>query len=386
MINATPSLSARSLSRQQTAGIEPFIERYAGTYTFYGSGKVALRDGLAGLVDPGENVLLPAYLPDAVVEPFHELGLEPRYYRVEPSFAPDIADVERRIDADTAAVLSVNYFGFPQPGLEELTALIDEYDCYHVDDNAHAPLSVHDGALLGTNGDIGITSLWKLLPIPNGGVLYLNSDDAVAAYEPSASAGIRERPAVGDGVFVLKSAVSSLLDSAAVRASLAGFLGGGSADTDATPQPETDGRNDEPPAVSTPKERYEEGKIPMFKLSECVLEAVDPDSIRERRRENYRAWARFLTERDDLELVFESLPDGICPQAIPVRAARPDRFVAALEDRGVGAYTWPRLADSVHEDPAYETARYLSERIVALPVHQHVEPSTIETIGCRLLE
>lgn len=404
MIGPIPTFAARSIASPDPVGIDSFLEAHAEAFTFYGSGKVALRDGLAGLVDPGQNVLVPAYLPDAVVEPFTELGLEPRYYRVRPSFAPDFADLEARLDAETAAITSVNYFGFPQPGLEEVSNLTDEYDCYHVDDNAHAALSVADGALLGTHGDIGITSLWKVLPIPNGAVLFCNSDEAIAAYEPSASAGVRDRLGVDDGVFVLKSAARNLLgDADAVRASIGALLGGdgrdGGADLDGDAAPETDGgtgtgteteagtgtedrRN--PPSVGTPKERYDAGKTPMSKLAATVLEEVDPEAIRTRRRTNYRAWRRVLAARDDVEVVYDALPEGICPQAVPVRAERPDRFVATLEDRGVGAYTWPRLSAAVREDPAYETARRLSERIVALPVHQNVEPSTIEEIGRRL--
>jgi len=97
-----------------------------------------------------------------------DLGLEARYYRIQRNLAPDFADIERRIDDETVAVMSVNYFGFPQPGLAEFMSLVDEYECYHIDDNAHSPLSVDNGTLPGTRGDLGVTSLWKLLPIPDG--------------------------------------------------------------------------------------------------------------------------------------------------------------------------------------------------------------------------
>ncbi len=203
MIDATPSVFDASLSGTG-AGIDAFIDRHApdSMHTYYGSGKVALRDGLAGLVEPGDNVVVPAFLSPAVVEPFHELGLESRYYAIEESLAPDIADLEARIDADTAAVVSVNYFGFPQPGLERIAALTDEYDCYHVDDNAHAPLSVRDGTLLGTHGDLGITTLRKLLPVPDGAVLYCTDETVTAQFAPSSLAGRSNRIAIADCRFV----------------------------------------------------------------------------------------------------------------------------------------------------------------------------------------
>lgn len=65
-------LSARSL------GLESALAAGADRHWFCRPGKTALRDGLAPLVTADENVLLPAYLPDAVTEPILDLDCEPR--------------------------------------------------------------------------------------------------------------------------------------------------------------------------------------------------------------------------------------------------------------------------------------------------------------------
>ncbi|WP_049923647.1 DegT/DnrJ/EryC1/StrS family aminotransferase [Halopiger djelfimassiliensis] len=371
MIRNAPSLfdAPKPPSAGESTGIKPFLEGHARAVTVYGSGKVALRDGLSGLVEPGQNVLVPAYLPDAVVEPLSELGLESRYYAVEPTLAPDFVDLERRIDDDSVAVVSVDYFGFPQPGLEELSAIAADYDCYHVDDNAHAPLSVDGETLLGTRGHLGVTSLWKLLPIPNGALLYLNAEGAIDAYDPSPLAGVRDRIDAADCRFVLAAAARKLFDT---DGTLWRALESVVADEGSSP------------AVGGPAERYEDGKTRMSKLAATVVENADPAAVRTRRRENYRTWRRLLAPRDDLEIVFESLPPGICPQTFPVRAERPTAFLEELDDCGVGAHTWPRLSRAVVDDSAYETATRLSREIVTLPVHQHVTPSAIEAVGDRL--
>ncbi|OIB57160.1 DegT/DnrJ/EryC1/StrS family aminotransferase [Natrialba sp. SSL1] len=372
MISGTPSLLVASLPTQQPTGIEPFVGRYADDFHFYGSGKVALRDGLAGLVDATrqQNVLVPAYLPDGVVEPLRELGLEPRYYAVEPTLAPDFVDLERRLDDDTLAVMSVNYFGFPQPGLAELESIADDAGCYHIDDNAHAPLSVNHGTLLGTRGDIGITSLWKLLPIPNGAVLYCNDDAVSDHYEPSSLAGIRGSVDTADCRYILKSVAQEFLDTAPpVRHSV-----------DALLARRRDGSDE--PAVGTPADRYEAWKTPMSKLAAYLASDIDPSEIRQARRANFRTWRRVLDEYDSLEPVFDSLPDGICPQAFPVQTDDARAFIAELERVGVdGVHTWPRLAGTVLENPAYETAARLSRETVTLPVHQHVDPAELESVG-----
>ncbi|APX98433.1 DegT/DnrJ/EryC1/StrS family aminotransferase [Natronorubrum daqingense] len=368
MISESPSLFVWSLSEPRPAGIESFLDHHANAMTPYGSGKSALRDGLAGLVEPGENVLIPAYLPDAVCEPFQELGLEIRYYRLEETLAPNLADVERRLDDETAAVMSVNYFGFPQPGLEEFTALLEEYDCYHIDDNAHAPLSVDNGTLLGTRGDLGITSLWKILPIPNGSVLYCNTDAVADALEPSSLAGVSETFRLSDYQFIAKSFALDLLNkSTVVRQSVDTLVAGHSS------------------VSPDPSARYEASKTTMSKLSARVIEKANPDSIRASRRANYRAWLRLFDHRSDVDVLFESLPNGLCPQVFPVRTPNPAQLLDTLEQAGVGgAHTWPRLSSTVENDPTYELSSRLASEVVVLPVHQHIDPTSIDVVGEQL--
>lgn len=368
MISESPSLFSSLLSETQPIGVKSFLERAPADVTFYGTGKAALYDGLSGLVEPGENVLIPAYLPDAVGEPFHDLGLEIRQYRLQENLAPNLADIERRLDEETIAAMSVNYFGFPQPELEEFVTLVGEYDCYHIDDNAHAPLSVDKRVLLGTRGHLGITSLWKLLPIPNGAVLYRNDNAVAEGDTPSSFAGVRDRFGITDCSFIFKSVITDLLDTnAVIRRSIETLIAGAS------------------PSIPDPSVRYEAGKTPMSKLSASIAEDADPTAIRTARRDNYLAWQRILETRDDLDILYESLPEGICPQVFPIRTSVPQQLLAELERCGVGgSHTWPRLPGTVRENPEYETATRLAQELIILPVHQHIEPSSIEAVGDNL--
>lgn len=367
-ISAMPSLSVRSLADPASGGVESFLERHADHRWFYGSGKAALRDGLATVADPGDAVLLPAYLPDAVAEPLRELGLEPRYYAIEPDLSPDFADLESRLDDRTVAATSVDYFGFSQPGIDRLSSLLEDAGCYHVEDSAHSALSLDGDALLGTRGDVGVTSLRKLFPAPNGAVLYL--DDSLAhRFDPSALEGVAPALDAGDCRFVLESAALDLIGgNATVKRTVEALVSGG---TDA-----------DPPG---PRQRYEASKRRMSALTRRVLADADPEAVRAARRANYRAWRRVLADRPDVDLVFDALPPGVCPQVVPVRAAAPKRFRRTLERRGVGGvHTWPRLPAAVCDNPDYETANRLSRTLLALPVHQHVDPDRIRAVGRRL--
>lgn len=370
MITTTPSVFDLSLSR--SGGIDSFVDRHAPDVasTYYGSGKVALRDGLAGVARSGGNIVIPAYLSPAIAEPFRELGLEVRFYAIEESFAPDFDDLEGRIDDETVAVMSVNYFGFPQPGLERIASLTNEYDCYHVDDNAHSPLSVHEGTLLGTVGDLGITTLRKLLPVPDGALLYRTDEEICERYSPSSLTGPSERVGTADCRFVATSVVGLILETSpflyrSVEAALSdGADGSQSVD---------------------PEARYEAAKVPMSKLAASITDSADPDAIRDARRENYQMWRRVFGERDDVTVQYDSLPTGISPYEFPVRADDPARFLEELEAAGVaGAHTWPILRQSVRGRDEYEIANRLSRELVALPVHQGIEPSAIEAAADRL--
>lgn len=359
-----PSLLVRALAPPRSDGILSALERRHAHLTRYGSGKAALRDGLAAIADGSGSVLLPAYLPDGVAEPLYELDLEPRYYRIRPDLGPDLADLERRLDDGTVAAVSVDYFGFPQPRLAGFASLLADRDCYHVDDNAHAPLSVADGTLLGTRGDLGITSLRKLFAVPDGALLYCSGDAVRERFEPSAIAGVRERFDGSDWLFLAKAVATGALESnVRLRRSAETLLAS-----------RRDGSA--PPSASA---RYEAGKRPMSKLSVRLLEAADPDAIRAERRTRYREWLRFLSAREGLQLLRPELSAGICPQAVPVRTSAPERLLDDLEAAGVaGAHTWPRLAGPVRTDPAYATARRLAEEVVVVPIRRRPEAAGLE--------
>ncbi|WP_459192726.1 DegT/DnrJ/EryC1/StrS family aminotransferase [Halosimplex sp. J119] len=365
MLGESPSLASSLIVPGDQTGTDQFLRSRADEYRYYGSGKAALRDGLAPFVEPGENALLPAYLPDAVPEVFADLGLEVRFYPVTRSLAPDPAEVAARADEDTVAVVAVDYFGFPNPALPALRDLADDRNCLLVGDSSHGAFSVADGALLGTRGDLGFASLHKLLPIPDGACLFLDEDRA-GTVGRSDAAGRREQFQADDWQFLATDlAKRAIGEPERLREFASRFLSEG----------ET--------AVADPAARYEASKSPMSKLSAAVLARIDPAAVRGARRANYAAWDRGLADQSDVRPLFDDLPPGVCPQVYPVVADAPRRFRDDLERCGVtGAYAWPRLSQAVRDHPEYGTATRLAEQVIALPVHQHLARGAIEE-ACR---
>ena len=87
------------------------------------------------------TVLLPAYLCHSMIQPFHELGLDVRFYPVGSDLSIKPSEVLERLDHNTVAVMLMHYFGFPQA--ENLAAqLIEHFPHLKViDDRTHLLLS-----------------------------------------------------------------------------------------------------------------------------------------------------------------------------------------------------------------------------------------------------
>jgi len=82
--------------------------------------------GLAGVAATETSSFLP--LCPAIAEPF--CGLETRFYAIRRRWL-DFGDLEARIDDDTVAVMSVNYFRLSTARPRRIASLTDS-DCYHI--------------------------------------------------------------------------------------------------------------------------------------------------------------------------------------------------------------------------------------------------------------
>jgi dTDP-4-amino-4,6-dideoxygalactose transaminase len=360
-IPGMPSIRPRSLLSTPETTVREFFDRELDAYSYYGTGKAALRDGLrhSGCTSEG-NVLVPAYLPDGVVEPLLELGLEPRYYEVDSDLGPDLSDLEARIDAESRAVMVVHYFGFPQPRFEEVLSLAAERGLLVVDNSAHSPFSRHDSRLLGTFGDVGFTSFRKTLPLPDGALLVGESVPPDAS--PLAGHAGWSSPA-NCRHFLRKFLTFVRFRSNQPRRLVDAVLSQAGAPT------------------LGPELTYALSKAPMSSLSWYLTRTIDPGAVVGARREVYRAWLDVFAGWPGVSVIYEPLPDGVCPQAVPLLFDRADdaaRFVEAAKSAGIGGvHTWPHLREAVRADPAYGAATNLAARIVTVPCHQQLSPGAV---------
>src|SRR5579883_1100490 len=126
---------------------------------------------LAG-VQPGQKVLVPAYHCIAMIEPILHLGAHAIFYSLRDDMSVDLGDISTKLDAETCALIAVNYFGFPQ-NLVAIQKFCSQRGIVFIEDCAHSLFGSYAGRALGTFGHFAVASLVQFSPLPDGGCLVI---------------------------------------------------------------------------------------------------------------------------------------------------------------------------------------------------------------------
>ncbi|MBI4244962.1 MAG: DegT/DnrJ/EryC1/StrS family aminotransferase [Planctomycetes bacterium] len=149
---------------------------------YFSFGRHALAEGLiASDICKGDKVLIPGFICRDLLSAINSIGSVPIYYEVGKDLNISTAPEDL---PDAKAILAVNYFGFAQ-NLSPFREYCNRTGAILIEDNAHGLFSKdEDGRLLGTRGDIGIFSLRKTVPIPDGAALVVNNPDIAYNLKP----------------------------------------------------------------------------------------------------------------------------------------------------------------------------------------------------------
>lgn len=145
------------------------------------NGTDALQIALMALeLEPGDEVIVPAFTYVATAEVIGLLKLKPVMTEVDPdTFMITAAEIERVITPRCKAVVPVHLYGQCAP-MEEILAVAKKHNLYVIEDTAQAVGAIYtfsDGrnAQAGTMGDIGCTSFFpskNLGCYGDGGAMY----------------------------------------------------------------------------------------------------------------------------------------------------------------------------------------------------------------------
>ena len=147
------------------------------------SGTAALEIALRAVGVAGRRVLVPANTFFATAAAVVHAGATPVFMDTDPAtFGTAPEEIERRLDADTAAVIVVHIGGYVSPRMPEIQALLERRGVALVEDAAHAHGSSCGGTAAGAFGAVGAFSFYptKVMTSGEGGMLVTNDADIAA--------------------------------------------------------------------------------------------------------------------------------------------------------------------------------------------------------------
>lgn len=281
----------------------------------------------------GGTVLLPTFICRDVVGAVRAAGMREAWYEVTDDLLP--AGLP---DARHDVVVAVNYFGIAQD-LAPFGAWARGHGAVVLEDNAHGWLSRDaSGAVLGERAAIGVTSVRKTIPSPDGALLCV-TDPGLArglgvAPTPrggATPAGWRVRRAAGAAQRTTRLPVFDAMQAAtrlARRARTGSAL----------------------PTTGDEVETSVPGPAAVHARSVAMAGAVDSVGESRRRRD---LWVRAATEAGRLGLrpVYAALPPGAVPYGYPVRAREAQLGALRRAARATGAtlMRWPELPSALRD-------------------------------------
>jgi len=326
----------------------PFPLEESGCRVF----SLARRGLFAGIralgLEPGDEVLVPAYHHGAEVEALVRAGVVCRFYNAGRRLEPNEAELEGLLGTRVRALYLIHYLGLPQDAAR-WRAWCDERNLLLVEDAAQAWLTSCDGVPVGSHGDLSIFCLYKTFGLPDGAAVISNPPP--------------EPPRAGRRLEVARVTTRHGLYLAQRWGWLAGLHRRLARTDEQTPDLDF--------ALGDPG-------CPPSAATRSLLARVPYATARAARAANYA----FLLKRleNHVPEPFARLPEGSSPFAFPIRSDRKGELLERLSRHGIAAtdfWTFPHPCLPVGDFPQ---AAALRESVVALPVHQELGERELERI------
>jgi dTDP-4-amino-4,6-dideoxygalactose transaminase len=134
-----------------------------------GSGTQALSTCVFALnIGPGDEVITSPYTDFGTIASILASHALPVLVDIEPdTYQLDPAEVEKKVNENTRAIMPVHIFGAPC-NMEKIMQIAKKHDLIVIEDACQAPLARYQGKGLGTIGDLGCFSFQASKPIACG--------------------------------------------------------------------------------------------------------------------------------------------------------------------------------------------------------------------------
>lgn len=319
-------LSLSELERQKDSVFQ-YLQEYHTIYMDSGRSAAAVLNS----VIPAGTVLLPDYICESVIQ-LYETRFRVRYYHIRKDFSVDTQDLMRKIDDTVTAVYLMHYFGMLQDDktLEMICAYKKKFGFTIIEDTTHSIFT-----RMKTAGDYCICSLRKWFPVPDGGVLYSDTESIKT-----------------DGNLPVKNPSEKLTAMLLKKLYIDGKLE----------------CNELYREIFVTEEHKLDEQNQAYQISDiagCLLKYFSVTELKKKRKENYQ---KLLKTLQDKKLQIPLKGKDFVPLSCPVYIEDRDKFRRYLAENHVYcAVHWPLERTELYSN---EETAYIARHIISLPIDQ----------------
>lgn len=328
----------------------------AAHFRHFSRGRYALHEAyrLAG-IGPGSALLAPAYHCRTMLDPAQALGGEVRLYPLQPDLTPDLAALDTLVERSLPikALLATHFFGLPRD-FTALAAWCGQRGITLIEDASHAFFTEqHQPSGIGGFGAFVVSSPYKFLPSPDGGVLYARDPDQLNGVLPSRPVWASE----------LRGLVHLWRNARARTQCSTGTLDHEIVTIAA--QPGTAASDRREIAGLSSDYRLELQGVASLRCSRWLYRHANIPFVAARRRERYRQWARAIMNLPYCRPLQATLPEDCIPYMFPLLIDHPVPYFYWLKRLGVPIYRWD--SQVISNCPV---ASHYRLHLLHLPCHQ----------------
>lgn len=367
------------ISRDLSLKIKDFIKRpdiktrglLENQTILFSQGREAIYYSLKLILDKKKSVriLLPSYLCSSIFEPILSLNnIEFYFYKLDKKLQINRVDLFEKIKKHKINVLYIiHYFGFVDPYFKKILEFSKSYKIRLIEDAAVSLFSKWNNKYLGSWGDFGIFSLRKYLPIPDGGMLKINTNvnhcshikigrlnkkmfyrRLIKKFILSAVEKLRLPPRLyNDNQIYFK--IKALFDKL-----------------------KSTNTKDKMDSLFSQQCR------PYFisRFSKYLLFRTDTEQLIKTRRKNFKILLDIFKNFSNVYPLYNHLPDETCPFVFPFIAENQDKLKQDLIKSKVDPLVlWhsDNLWDKFIDKKEFADSYWISDRILCLPVHHNIK-------------
>tara|TARA_B100000029_G_scaffold495098_1_gene559689 strand:- start:7627 stop:8745 length:1119 start_codon:yes stop_codon:yes gene_type:complete len=303
------------------------------------------------------RVWVPSFICDTVFFLLDHYKIEYSPYPITEDLLPDWKSLENYIFSPNDVFVLVYFFGFPM-GISDAKAFCEKKNILLVEDCAHSIVKNIKSNGIGTHGVAAIFGLRKIIPIPNGGFLYMKD------------MAIQTPPAISRAKGIYRHPVKMMLQWFTRKPGI------------------------RPPGINYYVDKSKlnsfQPNYHLFNFQESmsffgkkVRNATDFDHVLEARKRNYRI---YMEELRNLKLIsipktLRDIDQEATPWVFFFFFKDAEWLINTLRKNGIFAGDFPNLHPSIFENPDYPRDNLMYRNSITLPVHQDLSVKTVKIIA-----